>query len=37
MWMFVFGFMFGIITGLISKKALYIEIIYKGENKNEHK
>lgn len=34
MWMFLLGFIFGVITGLISKKALYFEITYKGENKN---
>lgn len=36
MWMFLFGFMFGCITGLISKKALFFEITYKGKEKNKN-
>lgn len=36
MWMFLLGFIFGVITGLISKKALYFEITYKGEEKDKN-
>lgn len=36
MWMFLLGFIFGSITGLISKNGLYIEITKKGD-KNENR